>query len=179
MWRRCWDHPRACGAHAGLPRGQSCAEGSSPRMRGSPSSNTTSALSLWDHPRACGAHPIDLNDAEFTVGSSPRMRGSLKEVDRDHNLIGIIPAHAGLTESVKLVHARRWDHPRACGAHKLDEVLCKRLKGSSPRMRGSPQMCRVWRGWHGIIPAHAGLTGELRPVQIYGCCRQEQQVSQR
>ena len=137
-------------------------------MRGSPSSNTTSALSLWDHPRACGAHPIDLNDAEFTVGSSPRMRGSLKEVDRDHNLIGIIPAHAGLTESVKLVHARRWDHPRACGAHKLDEVLCKRLKGSSPRMRGSPQMCRVWRGWHGIIPAHAGLTGELRPVQIYG-----------
>ena len=86
------------------------------------------------------------------------MRGSLKEVDRDHNLIGIIPAHAGLTESVKLVHARRWDHPRACGAHKLDEVLCKRLKGSSPRMRGSLIFFKSSVAKVGIIPAHAGLT---------------------
>ena len=70
------DHPRACGAHSSFPSRQSDCQGSSPRMRGSlPSSSSTEICSgiipahagltgkettlrnrVRDHPRACGAH---------------------------------------------------------------------------------------------------------------------------
>ena len=70
------DHPRACGAHEWHVLFRAFAEGSSPRMRGSPSRPRLALVRLgiipahagltylshvnhppfWDHPRACGAH---------------------------------------------------------------------------------------------------------------------------
>ena len=70
------DHPRACGAHFLLSQTCDIIEGSSPRMRGSPSMSASSVQcngiipahaglthpavclrgSRRDHPRACGAH---------------------------------------------------------------------------------------------------------------------------
>ena len=74
--RSCGDHPRACGAHSSKSGWTKTWQGSSPRMRGSPSSthhrSTATGIipahagltadpanhhdSRRDHPRACGAH---------------------------------------------------------------------------------------------------------------------------
>ena len=70
------DHPRACGAHETAAVNTARAQGSSPRMRGSPgfvvvdqpadgiipahagltSLDSMACMVGWDHPRACGAH---------------------------------------------------------------------------------------------------------------------------
>ena len=71
---------------------------------------------------------------------------------------GIIPAHAGLTQRYRRSGEYSGDHPRACGAHPIGTRLPSHLKGSSPRMRGSPNRNSSTKSSKGIIPAHAGLT---------------------
>ena len=115
----CWpgDHPRACGAHSQIDANGQIQQGSSPRMRGSQFTNkrveflhgiipahaglTTRARSIVsarrDHPRACGAHQTYSEPKTCPKGSSPRMRGSPACFCRSEKVIGIIPAHAGLT----------------------------------------------------------------------------------
>ena len=89
------DHPRACGANNFEESKPLPAIGSSPRMRGKPSTRglqgtrrriipahagqTTFCPAIYalktDHPRACGANP-SMSQKWFSVcGSSPRMRG--------------------------------------------------------------------------------------------------------
>ena len=111
-----------------------------------------------DHPRACGAHCELSVRRALCLGSSPRMRGS-----RFINILvrvyfGIIPAHAGLTESILIISSMRRDHPRACGAHYFPCFQATLDEGSSPRMRGSRAHVRELCVLPGIIPAHAGLT---------------------
>ena len=71
----------------------------------------------WDHPRACGAHSFLIPAKADTLGSSPRMRGSLFAESGEEAILGIIPAHAGLTLVSARSHMTARDHPRACGAH--------------------------------------------------------------
>ena len=70
----------------------------------------------------------------------------------------IIPAHAGQTLIPSRMFDRNADHPRACGANLLANMVALMLCGSSPRMRGKlgglPQRHEYVR----IIPAHAGQT---------------------
>ena len=121
----------------------------------------------WDHPRACGAHIECVEQDALHGGSSPRMRGSPKGISRPLRHRGIIPAHAGLT--IKICHrtALCRDHPRACGAHNKNAFLKLATTGSSPRMRGSPDLLPDTPLRDGIIPAHAGLT---QPVSLGACC---------
>ena len=113
------DHPRACGAHEEPCSTIGYILGSSPRMRGSLASYLRLSVSSGiipahagltlhqrrseaagrDHPRACGAHTSPASWAASTTGSSPRMRGSRKRDNPYENWLGIIPAHAGLTNS--------------------------------------------------------------------------------
>ena len=118
--------------------------------------------SQWDHPRACGAHdPVIATIAEV-LGSSPRMRGSPWRWYFIVIRLGIIPAHAGLTQRIRNRPRSCRDHPRACGAHPKHGLIRRAILGSSPRMRGSlVRMCK-YIGKIGIIPAHAGLTWESR-----------------
>ncbi len=115
--KKCGDHPRACGAHWKTSLGCTREQGSSPRMRGSLSTNPLAAVQAGiipahagltikramemlagrDHPRACGAHELPLALLHECQGSSPRMRGSLEQVILGQWEKGIIPAHAGLT----------------------------------------------------------------------------------
>ena len=152
--------------------------GSSPRMRGSRGGRCRARRGLgiipahagltrrsdsrrcWrgDHPRACGAHAKKGLDLAMIPGSSPRMRGSRNNLTNNGMEPGIIPAHAGLTAACCSPRARRWDHPRACGAHSVTPRLVMRWLGSSPRMRGSPTVIGMFIAGYGIIPAHAGLT---------------------
>ena len=175
------DHPRACGAHMPFTQDILSAAGSSPRMRGSlfgslckhilkgiiPAhagltlTKVARILDLRDHPRACGAHPLLTTSSTVSRGSSPRMRGSHGFCDADVRVMGIIPAHAGLTRKKKALKYGDRDHPRACGAHDDFALHCNTESGSSPRMRGSPGMPEDENEKGGIIPAHAGLTASL------------------
>ena len=118
-WMTSAVHPRACGelemwaALAGKPRG------SSPRMRGTPSTRTwhrhryrfipahagnssgvrAAMRSPTVHPRACGELQVTdlLEDARD--GSSPRMRGTPVEIQAEQIVHRFIPAHAGNSQS--------------------------------------------------------------------------------
>ena len=116
------------------------------------------AVRYRDHLRACGAHVRVTAVNKPTSGSSPRMRGSHTGYDGIVLHVGIIPAHAGLTTSLWFSGSARRDHPRACGAHIARPSGVDVSKGSSPRMRGSPNRAGDVKTRHGIIPAHAGLT---------------------
>ena len=86
------------------------------------------------------------------------MRGSLLQHHTLRQHSGIIPAHAGLTATSRVVGVLGGDHPRACGAHCIIHGRTLPSGGSSPRMRGSRLTVRGNDGSYGIIPAHAGLT---------------------
>ena len=172
------DHPRACGAHFKSGRWDGYFKGSSPRMRGSLVADsgrfgfpgiipahagltTTHHRARWarrDHPRACGAHKKRPKMTKKMMGSSPRMRGSRADDDLRADDVGIIPAHAGLTECIQVYLTATRDHPRACGAHSYSNAWSGIRPGSSPRMRGSRHLRRHGQADGGIIPAHAGLT---------------------
>ena len=172
------DHPRACGAHVTFVMVLLYVTGSSPRMRGSlactisrgfctgiiPAHAGLTALAAStpdltrDHPRACGAHKKRPKMTKKMMGSSPRMRGSRADDDLRADDVGIIPAHAGLTECIQVYLTATRDHPRACGAHSYSNAWSGIRPGSSPRMRGSRHLRRHGQADGGIIPAHAGLT---------------------
>ena len=128
-------------------------------------------LSVWivnravrDHPRACGAHLFRSMYGFILPGSSPRMRGSRRVIRAEYFDEGIIPAHAGLTDTAGRLCRPKWDRPRACGAHIEYDVPKNMVSGSSPRMRGSHlRDCGIGRRL-GIIPAHAGLTTLLAGI---------------
>ena len=88
------------------------------------------------------------------------MRGSHARCTWVWKVNGIIPAHAGLTERPSTSATSTRDHPRACGAHCFVLRPWSLRAGSSPRMRGSPMNHEKNTGNGGIIPAHAGLTGD-------------------
>ena len=133
------DHPRACGEHGHQHGTHAADQGSSPRMRGTlqgretkrycegiipaHAGNTHGTRSCHptarDHPRACGEHSINGKASLTAQGSSPRMRGthSLRKYTLRH--AGIIPAHAGNTDTIDSIIARYKDHPRACGEHAI------------------------------------------------------------
>ena len=86
------------------------------------------------------------------------MRGTLQTTRHEGLRGGIIPAHAGNTETTALASQPAEDHPRACGEHTLLLELAQTYTGSSPRMRGTRDYAREHCGVWGIIPAHAGNT---------------------
>ena len=117
----------------------------------------------WDHPRACGEHLVDRVADLVNAGSSPRLRGTHASRRRRRDRGGIIPALAGNTADLDLIFTRTPDHPRACGEHyPLSSCNCT-VRGSSPRLRGTPTVVPQ-RGLHGgIIPALAGNTFGISP----------------
>ena len=112
----------------------------------------------WDHPRACGAYLLLLLFGLLLLGSPPRMRGLRGAGGAGGVMIGITPAHAGLTCLRVLNSEPSRDHPRACGAYIMRSYVRESNMGSPPRMRGLPLIFRFRGRICGITPAHAGLT---------------------
>ncbi len=173
-----WDHPRACGEHTADGGTLVAQVGSSPRLRGTLSDqqqisgvggiipalagNTLPLGSgsgvTGDHPRACGEH-VGLNPlAPGRLGSSPRLRGTPFQCAYDCTSGGIIPALAGNTSCFFATLLVPWDHPRACGEHRIVEQTRDADGGSSPRLRGTHPQSRHAAPRRGIIPALAGNT---------------------
>ena len=173
-----WDHPRACGEHISSPCSLASFTGSSPRLRGTriacrwlgswrgiiPAlAGNTRTRSMWsaasgDHPRACGEHRSVAYAAYSIPGSSPRLRGTRERVQLRLCFVGIIPALAGNTLNTSLRVRLRRDHPRACGEHSRFHFTCLRIRGSSPRLRGTLNRRDKAAMDYGIIPALAGNT---------------------
>ena len=173
-----WDHPRVCGEHRSMPDYCQWRWGSSPRMRGTPRTITTSTLPVGiipayagntiiksalgicsgDHPRVCGEHWQCPSCFCSTRGSSPRMRGTQVFRNRLRTVFGIIPAYAGNTNSTSHTLGTSGDHPRVCGEHRLAICSLGMSMGSSPRMRGTRLLLVFQVIRAGIIPAYAGNT---------------------
>ena len=176
--RHSGDHPRGCGEHMRSLLAYCLRSGSSPRMRGTPSQTNRRSERLGiipadagntlvhplpsrppgDHPRGCGEHDLTLCRPDFELGSSPRMRGTPHRGHREIRGRGIIPADAGNTHHATHEARRVGDHPRGCGEHVMPCAIWERLRGSSPRMRGTRAGRAVAHVYHGIIPADAGNT---------------------
>ena len=115
-------------------------------------------VSCGDHPRACGEHLFVVCATLEHLGSSPRMRGTHALALAEGARTGIIPAHAGNTRDRLCTAGASRDHPRACGEHRTSCLVPDTNQGSSPRMRGTPDLFRALAVGEGIIPAHAGNT---------------------
>ena len=86
------------------------------------------------------------------------MRGAPVEDVPVRKLGGIIPAYAGSTAVRKLSPLVERDHPRVCGEHFRHCRKFRLERGSSPRMRGAPNLAGNIISSAGIIPAYAGST---------------------
>ena len=152
--------------------------GSSPRMRGTLASglwlmlfrgliptyagNTSCGdeVSVFDgaHPHVCGEHFWTVKESSSTLGSSPRMRGTLRfRVDR-FTVDGLIPTYAGNTRLRRRRAGRRRAHPHVCGEHFCAPSTGWADPGSSPRMRGTPNLPSGVTESQGLIPTYAGNT---------------------
>ena len=129
-----------------------------PAYAGNTSTSSMVTVRPPDHPRVCGEHSGVSAPSAVRAGSSPRMRGTRRQQDRRRRRIGIIPAYAGNTTSKTSSRTLSGDHPRVCGEHVSTKKRRSSLRGSSPRMRGTPLACgpRMRTPW--IIPAYAGNT---------------------
>ena len=91
-------------------------------------------------------------------GSSPRMRGTHKSRCTASRKMRFIPAYAGNTARLSKPTAMPPVHPRVCGEHDLHREQRNTQVGSSPRMRGTPEVPARNAGGLRFIPAYAGNT---------------------
>ena len=89
------------------------------------------------------------------------MRGTRGTGDDGEIVHGIIPADAGNTRTHTPYPRRSKDHPRGCGEHILVIEKLAPDAGSSPRMRGTPDIHTISHSLDRIIPADAGNTSRL------------------
>src|SRR5688500_9161578 len=94
------------------------------------------------------------------------MRGTLRALPDQPHAVRFIPAHAGDTLPTPRSRRTKAVRPRSCGGHTRSNSTRLDLAGSSPRMRGTPQLldralCDVR-----FIPAHAGDTFQGNAFEI-------------
>ena len=110
------------------------------------------------HPRAYGengehcAYPVE------HPGSSPRVRGKRLQGPLGGLHAGLIPARAGKTRERGWQSPGHRAHPRACGENTTSTRSCWGTLGSSPRVRGKPDVRAPGGVEDGLIPTRAGKT---------------------
>ena len=111
------------------------------------------------HPRSRGENLRLYGLGAMNEGSSPLTRGKPPVQERAGDAGGLIPAHAGKTDT-GVMPSRAWPaHPRSRGENvgllKGDQIQA----GSSPLTRGKRGLLVGHAERLGLIPAHAGKTG--------------------
>ena len=160
-----------------LPR-RSPNSGSSPLTRGKPdrtagpgqvlglipahAGKTTGSRAGWRcptaHPRSRGENPSWSAWVRSIRGSSPLTRGKLLSADRALSGRGLIPAHAGKTQTRAAARLTRRAHPRSRGENWAASRRWRSLSGSSPLTRGKRTASYTLTMSPWLIPAHAGKT---------------------
>ena len=130
-------------AHAGKTRSRICSE-SAPAA----------------HPRSRGENMPTQKAMDMGLGSSPLTRGKRAQSRASGLWRRLIPAHAGKTASPRRALLSVAAHPRSRGENRPWTPIRARSWGSSPLTRGKLMISvlSVCRG--GLIPAHAGKTGQ-------------------
>ena len=113
------------------------------------------------HPRSRGENGSDVSDLMAKAGSSPLTRGKLKAIHRHIFQDGLIPAHAGKTQSSSAWSRRAWAHPRSRGENFASRWIASSAMGSSPLTRGKQVRAKVGVKPSRLIPAHAGKTASV------------------
>ena len=152
-------------------------DGSSPRVRGTPSPERTWLAAPTVHPRVCGeldGYRANLkrlprfipacagnswvmqSPIAWTGGSSPRVRGTRRRNRHPVKDRRFIPACAGNSRAAYAGRYRNPVHPRVCGELDTAEAPDPRRFGSSPRVRGTPQLKENVVREERFIPACAG-----------------------
>ena len=119
------------------------------------------AEAVGAHPRSRGENARGSNPALYSQGSSPLTRGKPAGPDGPSGLRGLIPAHAGKTESQQPRRRHGRAHPRSRGENRIPSRGRPRVRGSSPLTRGKPATNSPRVITQGLIPAHAGKTRKL------------------
>ena len=149
-------HPRVCGENSPSHPASYTARGSSPRVRGKPSSKLNPRLFRGlipacagktvsfqgmnalkpAHPRVCGENWKLFLIRRNEMGSSPRVRGKPFLFPSRRLKLGLIPACAGKTVRKPAPPLIQTAHPRVCGENFLIPLKTFVMTGSSPRVRG-------------------------------------------
>ena len=171
-------HPRSRGEHASPAVKQDCDKGSSPLTRGAlimlvrkqpynrlipAHAGSTAGLLLGmllvaAHPRSRGEHLPVLALLAGLTGSSPLTRGARASNASRISSRGLIPAHAGSTDTMVTLPYVEWAHPRSRGEHDMELADSLEEWGSSPLTRGALNRRTPPHHHVGLIPAHAGST---------------------
>ena len=171
-------HPRSRGENRAWRTSTSKVRGSSPLTRGKPrlvkptlphprlipahAGKTTSSVGgvsvIRAHPRSRGENILRSRKPEAKAGSSPLTRGKPVWAERAKCMSGLIPAHAGKTESLCFRSLSLSAHPRSRGENSFRSVSDISPYGSSPLTRGKPRSAPPRPHQARLIPAHAGKT---------------------
>ena len=167
-----------CGENASASLSKPLTLGSSPRVRGKLTdagqeaadsglipacAGKTTSWALADfprraHPRVCGENSAARPGASALVGSSPRVRGKPCIRRPGRCARRLIPACAGKTAPTSGKYSGNTAHPRVCGENESTQDWPKIEEGSSPRVRGKPDVMIEAPSDLGLIPACAGKT---------------------
>ena len=140
-----------------------------PAWAGKPSPSASSVGPSKVHPRVGGEACASNGRTTATCGPSPRGRGSLSGGLYQAPSFGSIPAWAGKPSLGAEDLPCRTVHPRVGGEALSRERKINRMKGPSPRGRGSPLGSVMQLIDGGSIPAWAGKPGQvLAPAPLSG-----------
>ena len=161
-------HPRSRGENVGDFFDLTAEDGSSPLTRGKPIEFNTSPGSGGAHPRSRGENSHQARRSLRKCGSSPLTRGKPHVVVEVAGFVGLIPAHAGKTQSRTRPSGGPGAHPRSRGENTDEQSARAGDAGSSPLTRGKHCDCPFRIRMRGLIPAHAGKTTRLRRPLLTG-----------
>ena len=133
-----------------------------PACAGNSDMNVSKYQLIRDHPRVCGEQFNITLKTKLIKGSSPRVRGTGPTWLDGYVRAGIIPACAGNRPLQHVYPTRPRDHPRVCGEQWYRTKRSIKVKGSSPRVRGTAYPQKTEIRTVGIIPACAGNRARLR-----------------
>ena len=135
--------------------------GSIPAPAGEPSHALSLAKTAPVYPRACGGTFLEQAATKREVGLSPRLRGNRTACQPAGNILRSIPAPAGEPNRLTLSRLSVRVYPRACGGTWYGTWFEPKMRGLSPRLRGTAVSCQT------TISA-SGLSPRLRGNQVDG-----------
>ena len=145
---------RARGDH-GNPR-----PGLIPAHAGKTPADSIQRIAPTAHPRSRGENVQVGGHQMPSFGSSPLTRGKHPVGGAGGGGLRLIPAHAGKTEQCRRAKDNQPAHPRSRGENQGKLTTENWNQGSSPLTRGKRDVGGVGASRRGLIPAHAGKTGE-------------------
>ena len=155
--------PRVRGSHREAD-GEVPGTGSIPACAGKPLCPSISLMTPRVHPRVCGEAVSNCSAMICCAGPSPRVRGSLVCNPHRQQNPRSIPACAGKPTRPCSTDPRLRVHPRVCGEASMVIPIPSRIRGPSPRVRGSRPAAPDPEPCPGSIPACAGKPRPSSPA---------------